>query len=161
MVRAAVQSPPREGNKPTDRPASPQKRSCGKSADDDPDARGLVRVEDLVDPLMRSLGVPVAMGPGPVEPRSVSPTVIPGELETLISRMAKKLAWGTDGRRATACLQLGAGPLEGATVLLATEGRAVELAVDLPPGVYALGWEERIRRRFEERGFELTRLVVR
>jgi len=79
----------------------------------------------------------------------------------LLSRMAKKLAWGSDGRRATACLELGAGPLAGARVIVATEGRAVELTVELPSGVSSSAWQERIRRRFEERGFELTRLVVR
>jgi hypothetical protein len=145
----------------TDCPALKEKHPRAKPTDDDPDGRGLVRVEDLLDPLMRSLGAMVALGPGPVEPRSASSTVLPAELETLISRMARRLAWGSDGRRATARLELGAGPLAGATVLLSTEGRAVELAVELPPGTSALAWQERIRRRLEERGFELTRLEVR
>jgi hypothetical protein len=120
-----------------------------------------VRVEDLLDPLMRSLAVSVGTSSARVEPRSAPITMVPAGLEALLSRMAKRLAWGSDGRRATACLELGAGPLAGATVMLATEGRAVELAVELPPGVSASAWQERIRRRFEERGFELTCLVVR
>jgi hypothetical protein len=161
VVRAPTRDPLGDRTKLTDCPASKEKHPRSKPADDDPDGRGLVRVEDLLDPLMRSLGTAVALGAGPVEPRSASSTVIQAELEALVSRMAKRFAWGSDGRRATARIELGTGPLAGATVLLSTEGRAVELSVELPPGTSASAWQERIERRLAERGFELTRLVVR
>jgi hypothetical protein len=158
--KPAVMAPPalesaNACGKQVEHPAHVHRPRGNELADDEP--AGLVRLGDVLDPLVRSL----ATTPGPTVARSApAPTVPPG-LEELVSRMAKKLSWGSDGRRATACLELGEGPLAGTTVMMSLEGKALELTVELPSGVCPPAWQERIRQRLEGRGFELAQITVR
>jgi hypothetical protein len=78
-----------------------------------------------------------------------------------MNRLVRKVAWGGDGRSATVRLELGEGPLAGATVVMNAEGRSLDLLVELPPGVSAAQWEARITQRLLGRGLELMRVEVR
>jgi len=65
--------------------------------------------------------------------------------------LVRRVAWSGDGRRGVARLELGAGPLAGATIVIhADEGR-VRVHVDTPPGVDTTLWQARIARSLAAR----------
>ncbi len=72
-------------------------------------------------------------------------------LEHLLPALVRRVAWCGDGRRGTIRLELGAGELAGATLLVHADGGRVRVHLDLPAGVDAARWEERIRERLEKR----------
>lgn len=118
-------------------------------------------VDGVVDPLMRSLAHagPRVAPPEPAAPPPANASL--PELEQLLQRLVRRAAWGGDGRRGSARLEIGAGPLEGATLLVQAEGGEVSVDLELPPGADAEPWRARLRERLEARGLSVRELSVR
>jgi hypothetical protein len=82
-------------------------------------------------------------------------------LEQLMSALVRHIAWSGDHRRGTARLEIGAGPLAGATLLVhADEGR-VRVQLDVPPGVDGPAWRDRIAHGLAERRIVADEVEVR
>jgi hypothetical protein len=73
-------------------------------------------------------------------------------LEDLLPALVRRVAWSGDGRRGTMRLELGAGDLAGSTLLVHAEGGRVRVRLEVPPGIDAHGWQERIEQRLQSRG---------
>lgn len=115
--------------------------------------------EIAVDPLSRALA-----HAGPRVPPAAEPlphNVVPPELEQLLTRLVRRAAWGGDGRKGSARLELGAGPLEGATLLVHAEAGELTIDLELPPGASADEWRSRLAARLEARGLSVRELNVR
>ncbi|HEY0464239.1 MAG TPA: hypothetical protein VGC79_08525 [Polyangiaceae bacterium] len=75
------------------------------------------------------------------------------DLQNLLSGLARRAAWGGDRRKGSARIELSEGALAGATLVVHAEQRCVSVELELPPGVVASDWQQRIAGRLEERGF--------
>jgi hypothetical protein len=130
--------------------------------------------DDPLDPLHRrraALQPPQGFAPPPtvVAPLPPSPPVPGSEplraraaasLEHLLPALVRRVAWSGDGRRGTARLEIGAGDLAGAVLQIdADEGR-VRVHLDVPAGVDARAWQERIERSLRDRNVATDALEV-
>ncbi len=79
----------------------------------------------------------------------------------LWAKLVRKIAWGGDGRRTTARIEIGDGDWAGATIVVSAVAHQVAVTIDLPPGARVAEWRERIARRLEERGLDVAELNVR
>lgn len=114
----------------------------------------------LLDPLARSFAhaaLPVAQP----APASLPPNATLVHLDQMMTRLVRKVAWGGDGRRGAARIELGAGELAGATIVVEADNGALSVDIDLPPGAAPDVWRERLTKRFKGRGFNLVELNVR
>jgi hypothetical protein len=91
--------------------------------------------------------LPVVATPAPAESHVLRAAA--GSLEELLPALVRRVAWSGDGRRGTVRLELGAGELAGATLLVHADSGRVRVRLDVPPGVDAARWEHRIRQRLE------------
>jgi hypothetical protein len=116
--------------------------------------------EPEVDPIFRALAHP---GPRLAAAAAEAPAPAPAiaQLEMLLTRLVKRAAWGGDGRKGTARLELGAGPLEGATLLVQADGGELSIDLELPPGAATEEWRERLLGRLTARGLVVRELTVR
>jgi len=104
--------------------------------------------------------LPAASGVGLAEP---APRFGAGPLPfaELWTRLVRRVAWGGDGRRATARIEIGSGEWAGAAIVVHAAEREITLEIDLPAGARVDAWRERIADRLRERGLELSELTVR
>ncbi len=128
--------------------------------------------EDSLDPLHRhraALAPPAMVGFSPVMASSLPgpPTVaapIPSRslrsLEDLIPALVRRVAWSGDGRRGTARIEIGAGELSGATLLVHADGGHVRVRLDVPAGVSASAWRQRIVERLASRSIPTDAVEV-
>jgi hypothetical protein len=72
----------------------------------------------------------------------------------------RRVAWSGDGKRGTARLEIGAGALEGATLLVHADGGRVRVQLDVPPGIDAGDWQRRIAARLSLRGISTESVEV-
>jgi hypothetical protein len=93
-------------------------------------------------------------GPAQVEAR------VRSSLEDLLPALVRRVAWSGDGRRGTVRLELGAGELAGATLLVHVDDGRVRLQLSTPPGVSPAGWRERIADRLAARGLAVDAVEV-
>ncbi|MEB2313798.1 MAG: hypothetical protein OZ928_18285 [Polyangiaceae bacterium] len=116
-----------------------------------------------LDPLSRHLAFdrPPALATAAPHASAPPPNAALPAVEELVQRLVRRVAWGGDGRRGTARVELGAGELAGATITVESSGRELHVEVELPPGVEAEPWRERLSARLRARGFELATLEVR
>jgi hypothetical protein len=84
----------------------------------------------------------------------------PPSLEHLMSKLVRRIAWSGDAHRGSARLEVGAGPLEGATLIIHADDGVLRVVLDLPPGVDRNEWRDRIAERLGARGFQLGALEV-
>ncbi len=113
-------------------------------------------VFEWLDPLSRSLSQPL-------RPPVASPAAAPApplELEQLLRDLVRRAAWGGDRRRGTARIELAAGELAGATLLVEADSNDLRIDLELPAGVAAEPWRERLATRLRERGFDVRELNV-
>jgi hypothetical protein len=82
-------------------------------------------------------------------------------LELLLHRLVRRVAWAGDGRAGTMRLELGAGELEGSTVVVHAEGRELHVEVELGPGLDPQAWRARIAERLNASGLHVRELEVR
>jgi hypothetical protein len=128
--------------------------------------------EDLLDPAYRrraalmpppALSTPTAFSTAPERfagPPTPETAHAAGSLEDLMRPLVRRLAWSGDGRRATARIEIGAGELAGATLLVDVDEGRVRVHLDLPPGVVAGEWRARICRRLADRRIPTDRVEV-
>jgi hypothetical protein len=101
----------------------------------------------------------LALSDGRAGPVQVE-TRIRSSLEDLLPELVRRVAWSGDGRRGTVRLELGAGELAGATLLVHADDGRVRLQLSVPPGVSARGWGERIAERLGARGLVVDGVEV-
>jgi hypothetical protein len=139
------------------RPLLPEREE--RSADERPQheqgapAHGVV---EWLDPLSRSLSQPLRAPPAPV----LAGPAPPPELEQLLRDLVRRAAWGGDRRRGTARIELAAGELAGATLLVEADANDLRIDLELPAGVAAEPWRERLATRLRQRGFAVRELNV-
>jgi len=80
----------------------------------------------------------------------------PPALEDLLPLLVRKVAWSRVGERGAVRLELGAGALAGAVLLIETdeEGR-VRVRLDAPAGVDSEAWRARLYERLSLRGLKV------
>ena len=65
--------------------------------------------------------------------------------------LVRRVAWSGDRRKGTIRLELGAGALAGATLLVEAEEGRVRVHLSAPPGVDLTAWRARIGARLAAR----------
>jgi|GEM_PF-1970264 len=112
-----------------------------------------------------SVHAPLLQTP-PMQPAATPPGEAPvaraaaASLEDLLPALVRRVAWSGDGHRGTMRLELGAGELAGATLLVHAEGGRVRVELAVPPGVSAGHWQERIRERLQARNIPTDSVEV-
>jgi len=81
-------------------------------------------------------------------------------MEELLPALVKKIAWSGDAQRGTVRMELGAGELAGATLMVSSEGGRVRVQLQAPPGTDVASWRERLRGRLEAKGLSIESLEV-
>jgi hypothetical protein len=81
-------------------------------------------------------------------------------VEELWPALVRKAAGSRDARRGTVRLELGAGALAGATVLVQSDDGRVRVQLSAPPGIDLDVWRARIASRLAARGLEVERIDV-
>lgn len=120
---------------------------------------GALRPDVAVDSLLGILAPIVRV---PVTPSSSFPIGSPPpSFAELWGRLVRKIAWGGDGRRTTARIEIGSGEWAGATIVVSAAAREVAVDIELPAGVAATEWRTRLAERLRERGLDLAELTVR
>jgi hypothetical protein len=106
--------------------------------------------EGPIQPLVPTLGgATPAAAPGPSAPAS---------LEEILPALVRKIAWSGDARRGAVRIELGAGALAGATLLVAADGGRVQVTLSAQAGqadVELDAWRERIAARLADRGLDV------
>ena len=125
----------------------------------DPDPSGPAGV---VDPMMQIL---LSMAPrgAPLSTPSAEPPRAPDmrtPMEQLMSKLVRRVAWSGNARTGTARLELGAGELEGATLMIHADNGAVRVVIDLPPGVDRAAWRDRIAGKLGTRGLHVEDVEI-
>jgi hypothetical protein len=119
------------------------------------------REAPLVEPAadLRSFGPRVP----PADARAAPPLVgaPPPSFAEVWGRLVRRFAWGGDGRRTTARIEIGDGAWSGATIVVTAAAREVAVHVEVPTGLAAGAWCERLIERLRERGLELSELTIR
>lgn len=114
--------------------------------------RGLPFTSEPLDPLARTLAVPFARAvEPPPAPRQGPGVALPDTV--LLEQLVKRLSFGGNGRRGAARIELCAGSLAGATLVVHAEGRELTLQIDGADPIQARAFSERIGRRLTEKGF--------
>jgi len=90
--------------------------------------------------------------------RGTLPTPI--SVEELWPALVRKAAWSGDARRGTVRLELGAGALEGAVVLVHSDNGRVHVKLTAPRGVDLTVWRTRIAARLAVRGLDVEAVEV-
>jgi hypothetical protein len=117
-------------------------------------------LEGVLDPLARALAAQqFRVSQQYVAPPTSSPRSL--DLEQLFSQLVRRVAWGGDRRKGTARIEFGSGELSGATLLVEADQNELKVDLELPPGVPAEPWRERLAARLQERGFNVRELSVR
>jgi len=106
--------------------------------------------------------LPQAMAQPPPVPLPISPAQGPvrTSVEDLLPGLVRRVAWSGDGRRGTIRLEIGAGALEGATLLVQTDDQRVSIHLNAPSGVDVHEWRARIGRRLAAKGLSVDLLEV-
>ena len=76
-------------------------------------------------------------------------------LEDLLPALVRKVAWSGDGRKGTVRLELGAGGMAGAEVVVQSDGGRVTVQLRAPAGVDAEAWRKRVEGRLTARGLQV------
>jgi hypothetical protein len=134
-------------------PACRRRETLAETASDSPQH---VRVTpDPLDPMTRVLAVPAGGPPvAPVCHPATPPMSAPDEV--LLDRVVKRLSWGGSGKRGTARIELGAGSLAGATLLLQAEGRELTLEVEGASPEAVRDFAARLGERLDAKGIVLA-----
>lgn len=122
--------------------------------------------EDLLDPLFRALATgfdwkqsaPAALHEPKAEPVTSAARV---SMEQVLDQLVRKIAWSGNSRTGAMRIELGAGVLAGATLLVQSDGPEVRVTLELPPGADATSWRDRLARRLSSRGLKIAELDVR
>jgi hypothetical protein len=81
-------------------------------------------------------------------------------IQTLWMGLVRRIAWSGDARRATIVLELGAGALAGATLVVHSEEGRVNVRLSAPAGSDFGPWRTRIVARLAARGVDVDAVHV-
>ena len=129
-----------------------------EGADPVPVVRDAAAEPELLDPLTRAL----AGAPAPSianEDSAFRSVVLPPE--PALFRLLRRVAWGGSRRASAVYLELGSGELAGASLTLTSAAGQVSVVLELPPGVGASDWEQRLQARLASRGLNVLSVTVR
>jgi hypothetical protein len=76
-------------------------------------------------------------------------------LDEILPALVRRIAWSGDARRGAVRIELGAGALEGATLLVAAHDGRVRVTLSAGEGIELESWRARIARRLEEKGLDV------
>jgi hypothetical protein len=107
-----------------------------------------------------SLPQPMAQPSPGAFPNGTAETSIRASVEDLLLGLVRRVAWSGDGRRGAIRLEIGAGALEGATLVVQTDDRRVSIQLNAPSGVDVHEWRARIARRLTAKGLGVDLLDV-
>lgn len=116
-----------------------------------------------LDPAARHAAqlAPPAMAGGAVEAAGGAPEVhARASLEHLLPALVKKVAWAGDGKRGSVRMELGAGALAGATVMVHADGGRVRVEIDAPAGADRDAWKARIAGRLAASGLDVEHVEI-
>jgi hypothetical protein len=82
-------------------------------------------------------------------------------LEELLPAAARRIAWSSDGRRGAVRIEVGAGRLAGATVVVTSDDGRVSVDMNMPTAEASAGWQERLADRLASRGLDVEKIDVR
>lgn len=123
--------------------------------------------DEILDPLCRALASGLEWkGQGASFVQTAEPKADPAtaaarvSLEQVLDQMVRKIAWSGNARTGAMRIELGAGALAGATLLVEADGPEVRVKLELPPGADATSWRERLERRLSSRGLNVKELDV-
>lgn len=125
-----------------------------KTTDDDLDPMAR-RAAQLAPPVQ--LGAPAAVA----EPSAIVETHARVSLEEILPQLVRKIAWAGDGKKGSVRIELGAGELAGSTLLVHADDGKVRVQLDVPPGVDANAWKDRIHEKLTARGLDVESVDVR
>ncbi len=152
----------------TARPATSPGSFASSPLDADPapkprrDARREQDAGDALDPMARQaaqLAPPPTLLP-PQSPGAGPQLQARASLEEVLPALVRRVAWSGDGKKGTVRLELGAGRLEGATLLVHAEDGRVRVELSAPAGVDAESWRQRIVSRLQLRGVQVDSVQV-
>jgi hypothetical protein len=163
-LRGARQAPAPSGAPPRGARAAPP-RSTPIAVDREPRAKRERSHEDPLDPWARRAAqlAPMPVSPvlaGRIDPDASVQLRARVSLEDLLPALVRRVAWSGDGRRGTIRLELGAGSLAGATLVIHAEGGRVKVELSAPAGVDVASWRERIGARLHLRGLAVDGVEV-
>jgi hypothetical protein len=81
-------------------------------------------------------------------------------MEELVPALVKRIAWVGDARRGTVRLEVGAGALAGATLVVHAELGRVRVELAVPPGIDGEAWRAKLAGRLAARGLDLDAVDV-
>jgi hypothetical protein len=134
------------------RQARPRDEAPGNPGDRDRE-RAAAPLDPLLCQMAIHLGITPAVGPlgSSIEPFASLP--LREDIQNLIVRLARRVAWGGDGRKGSARIELSEGALAGATLIVHAEQRSVSVEFSLPRGAtLPEDLQRRIIERLEARG---------
>ncbi len=109
----------------------------------------------LIDPLELVFALPQ---PSSAPTRNDTPRA---DFAAAVEEVVRRISWGGDRRSGMARIELGAGALKGAVIVVrAEEGRRVAIELALPRGADGAALERRLRDRLTSRGIDLSELSV-
>jgi hypothetical protein len=121
--------------------------------------------DDPLDPMLRQPALLAPTLPAPLaasrSPEAAVAMQASASLEELLPQLVRRIAWSGDGKKGTVRMELGAGVLAGATLMLESEGGRVRVQLDAPAGVDGQAWKERIGARLAEKRIEVESIEVR
>jgi hypothetical protein len=139
-------------------------------ASEESDERAETRLDDVaigrdatLDPMMQVLGALAprnGMACATARPEPSAHPEARTSMEQLMARLVRRVAWSGNGRNGVARLELGAGELEGATLIIQANDGLVRVALELPPGVDRAEWKVRISERLALRGLQVEAVDV-
>ncbi len=100
------------------------------------------------------------LAPAPSSPLAPATRRAASSVEELIPLLVRRASWAGDARRGTARLEIGAGELAGATLVVHADDGRVRVRLDVPPGIDASAWQIRIRARLSSRSIDADEVEV-
>lgn len=134
-------------SEPRERHASSERADAGKEED--------VPVS-LIDPMEFALARSTLAVTTPVTESARS---LAG-LEPIVEQLVRAVAWSGDRRRGAARIELGGSSFGGAKLWIESDGNALRIELDAPPGVDASLLAARLTARLEARGLQVAQLRV-
>jgi hypothetical protein len=138
----------------------------GPDEEDDRDTKsdGSARRPSHLDPMLCQMAMHPGVASLAVEPSTAAaaspPSSMREDLQSLISGLARRTAWGGDRRKGSARIELSEGVLAGATLTVHADDRSVSVELEMPSAMSSADdWERRIQERLEARGFAVNMRV--
>jgi hypothetical protein len=89
------------------------------------------------------------------------PALRAASLETLLPALVRRIAWSAQGKeRGTVRLEIGAGELRGAVLLVHADAGEVTVHVSIPNTADREAWRAKLAHRLESRGVRVVAIEV-